>query len=361
MTVSIDHLTSKSGFGDSATYLEQVLQDIVNHLVIQSDFTITHPEYGAIELPAELQQRFEMLSDEVKHHYLQASLQQFIFDNYCSLVINSDKVKISQWSSKNEFLHELSHHNDGHGQGYYQFGWLIVGETETGLLQAKKDGLTLHIQRERHLREEERSAKIGDIVAVKMPPEKAEHDFYVAVGTAGSIDSLDLETDAQIVDIYLNLSSADGALLLMESLTKELNTREISFHFKVLYRPEDYIYCDTARLSFVKKDYNPVQSIIDTIYQTHQAHFQPETLLFTKYLAPGLSVGERPNLKTDLTQHRCQLIAEGLITAWQNEQTSPVDKYKFISDRFQHENISLKQPYLNPHSTDIYAVISADD
>ncbi|MGL5075207.1 MAG: T3SS effector HopA1 family protein, partial [Waterburya sp.] len=199
-----------------------------------------------------------------------------------------------------------------------------------------------------------RSAKIGDIVPVKMPPQKAEHDFYVAVGTAGSIDHLDLETDAQIVDIYLNLSSADGALLLMESLTKELNTEEIPFHFKVLYRPEEYSYCDTARLSFVKKEYNRVKSIIDTIYQTHQAHFQPETLLFTKYLAPGLSVGERPNLKTDLIQHRCQLIAEGLITAWQNDLISPADKYKCISDRFQEENISLEQPYLNPHSTDLY-------
>ncbi|MGL5831791.1 MAG: T3SS effector HopA1 family protein, partial [Waterburya sp.] len=265
----------------------------------------------------------------------------------------SQGVKASQWSNKNKLLHELLHHNDGHGKGYYQSGWLIVGEIED-FVQAKKDGLTLHIQRERHLTEEDRSAKIGDIVAVKMPPQKAEHDFYVAVGTAGSIDHLDLETDAQIVDIYFNLSSADGALLLMESLTKELNTEEIPFHFKVLYRPEQYNYCDTARISFVKKEYNRVQSIIDNIYQTHQAHFQSETLLFTKYLAPGLSVGERPNLKTDLIQHRCQLIAEGLITAWQNDLISPADRYKCISDRFQEENISLEQPYLNPHSTDLY-------
>jgi hypothetical protein len=360
MTVSIDRLSSKSRFGDSATHLKQVLQDIVDHLVIESNLTITHPEYGIVKLPAELQQRFEILSAEAKDHYLQAKLRRFIFDNYCRLITDSQGVKASKWSSKNELLHELLHHNDGHGKGYYQSGWLIVGEIER-FVQVKKDGLTLHIERERHLKEEESSAKIGDIVAVRMPPQKAEHDFSVAIGTAGSIDHLDLETDAQIVDIYLNLSAADGALLLMESLTKELNTVEIPFHFKVLYRPEEYSYCDTARLSFVKKEYNQVQSIIDTIYQTYQAHFQLETLLFTKYLAPGLSVGERPNLQTDLTQHRCQLIAEGLITAWQNEQTSPVDKYKFISDRFQHENISLEQPYLNPHSTDIYKAISVNE
>jgi hypothetical protein len=356
MTVSIDSLTSKNGKSDSNAHLKNILQDIVDHLVIESDLTITHPKYGEIKPPAELQQRFEILSDEAGNYYLQAKLQQFIFDNYCISLTNTNGVKASKWSDKNELLHELSHHNNGHGQGYYQSGWLIVGETKEGFLQARKDGLTLHLQRERHLGQTEQSAKVGDIVAVKMPPEKAEHDFYVAIGTAGSIDHLNLESDDQIVDVYFNLSSADGALVLMENLTKELNAVEVPFHFKVLYRPEDYIYCDTARLSFVKKDYNQVKSIIATIYQAHQACFQPETHLFTKYIAPGLSIGERPNLETDLAQHCCRLIAEALTIAWQNGKTSPVDKYKYISDRFQQENISLEQPYLNPHSTDIYVI-----
>ncbi|MGL4880966.1 MAG: hypothetical protein ACRC8K_07865, partial [Waterburya sp.] len=174
MTVSIDRLISKGGFADSASYLQQVLQDIVDHLVIESNLTITHPEYGIVKLPAELQQRFEILSAEAKDHYLQAKLRRFIFDNYCSLITDSQGVKASQWSNKNELLHELLHHNDGHGKGYYQSGWLIVGEIED-FVQAKKDGLTLHIQRERHLTEEDKSAKIGDIVAIKMPPQKAEH------------------------------------------------------------------------------------------------------------------------------------------------------------------------------------------
>jgi hypothetical protein len=352
MTVSIDSWTSKSKFSDSNTRLKQTLQDIVDNLVIESDLTITHPEHGVIKPPAELQQRFTVLPNEAGH-YLQAKLRQFIFDNYCTLVTDVSGVTASKWLDKNELLHELSHHNDGHGIGYYQSGWLIVGEIER-FVQAHKDGLTLHIERERHLTEAERTAKVGDTVAVKMPPQKAEHDFYVAIGTAGSIDHLDLEVDAQIVDIYFNLSSADGALLLMESLTKELNAANVPFHFKVLYRPEDYIYCDTARLSIVKEDYEQVQQILTSIYQAHQAYFQPETLLFTKYIAPGLSVGERPNLKTDLIKHRCRLVAEALMTARQDTKTSSIDKYKYISDRFQQENISLEQPYLNPHSTDDY-------
>jgi hypothetical protein len=353
MTVSIDSLTSKNKFSDSNARLKEALQDIVDHLVIKSDLTITHPKYGEVQPPVELQQRFKVLPDEAGNHYLQAKLRQFIFDQYCALVTDSSGVKASKWFDKNELLHELSHHNDGHGQGYYQSGWLIVGKVER-FLQAHKEGLTLHIQPERHLTETEKTAKVGDTVAVKMPPQKAEHDFYVAIGTAGSIDHLDLESDAQIVDVYFNLNSADGALVLMENLTKELNAVEIPFHFKVLYRPEDYIYCDTARLSFVKKDYNQVQPIIAAIYQAHKAYFQPETHLFTKYIAPGLSIGERPNLETDLAQHHCRLIAEALMTARQNGKTSPVDKYKYISDRFLQENISLEQPYLNPHSTDLY-------
>ena len=48
------------------------------------------------------------------------------------------------------------------------------------------------------------------------------------------------------------------------------------------------------------------------------------------------------------------MIAEALITAWQQNQTSSIDKLNCICDRFIQVNISLKQPYLNPNSQDIY-------
>jgi HopA1 effector protein family len=360
MTVSTDRYASQTGSNDSATRLEQVLQDIVNKIAIQSDFSIVHPEYGSIELAEELQARFGQMPDHVQNSYLQVKLQQFLYHNYYSLPRlteegeNNEKMENQaiKWS-KSEFLEQLRQNN--HSQSHFESGWLIIGQTDEGLLQVKKDDLTLHIG-SRHLQDLDQSAQVGDIVAVKMRPQLVEQGFYIAVGTAGSINHLAQESDTQIVDIYLNLSS-EGAVALMDSLTIELNGIEIPFHFKVLYRPEDYIVCNTAVLSFERHNYKRVQPIVETVYQNNQSYFQPEIPLFSKYLAPGLSLAERPNsesLLPDFAPNRCQIIAQALILAWREGQKSPEVKLKYICDRFSEAGIDLKRPYLNPNSKDIY-------
>ena len=245
---------------------------------------------------------------------------------------------------------------NNHSDGHFEEGWSIVGETAEGFLQVKKDGLTLHIRSDRHLREVDRAAKIGDVVAVKMPPQLVEPKFYISVGTVGSIDRLDSETDTQIVDIYFNLSS-DGALVLMDRLTDLLNPIEIPFNFKVLYSREDYIYNETAILSFKHQDYDRVAPIVATLYQENKAYFRPDTPLFTKFLALGLSLAEKPKSQQPLLnfgQSRCRIIAQGLIKAWQAGEESNEGKLKYIRDRFSEAGIDLDRPYLNPNSQDIY-------
>lgn len=357
MTLSIDHADNPI---DAGTRLKQVLEDIALKVQIESDFTITHPEHQSVQLPRELQSHFVQLSDEIQQDYLQVKLQQFLQSIYYVSqphVEPESQEKIEnqaiKWS-KSEFVQQLRHNNQS--ESHLEPGWQIVAKTEEDeeeLLQVFKSGLTLHISRDRHLSDQEKLAQVGDIVSVKMPPQLVEPGYFIAVGTAGSIKDLILSSDNPIVDFYLNLSS-QGALTLMKNFTTELNAIAVPFHFQVLYQPDDYIYSDTAILSFVKQDYELIQPIITTIYQHHQAHFQPEIPLFTKYLASGLSVAERPSLDIDLTQHRFQIIAEGLLAAWQQGETSSAARLQYMSDRFKQKNISLQQPYLNPYSTDIY-------
>jgi hypothetical protein len=357
MTLSIDRAVNPTHLGKK---LEQVIEDIALKVQIESDFTLTHPEHQSIQIPAELQSPFAQLPSEVQQNYLQVKLQQFLQSIY---YISQPQVeperqekienKAIKWS-KSEFVQQLRHNN--HSENHLEPGWQILAETEEGFLQVSKNGLTLHISRDRHLSDQEKLAQVGDIVRVKMPPQLVEPGYFIAVGTAGSINDLILSSDNPIVDVYLNISS-QGALALMKNFTAELNAIAVPFHFQVLYRTDDYIYNDTAILSFVKQDYERIQPIIATIYQEHQAYFQPEIPLFTKYLASGLSIAERPALDIHLAQHRFQIIAEGLLAAWQQGKTSISARFQYISDRFQQKNISLEQPYLNPHSTNIYTAI----
>lgn len=354
MILSLDH----PDFTNAAARLKQVLQDIVSDVQIQSDLTITHPEHQSIELPDQLQGRFEQLPSHVQHNYLRVKLQQFL--QYVYYVSESREeleanVKIIEnqaieWS-KSQFFQQLNENN--HGDGYFESGWQIIGETKTGFLQVRKNDLTLHILRDRHLLDQEQSAKVGEVVGVKMPCRLVEPGYYIAVGTAGSINNLVVRPPNSIVDVYLNISS-QGALALMHDFTTRLNAIKIPFHFKVLYQSEDYIYADTAIISFVKQDYDCLQDIIKILYRDNQAYFQPEIPLFTKYLASGLSIAERPPGDYSLAQHRFEIIAEALITAWQQNKVSIAERLECISDRFKQKNISLEYPYLNPNSKDIY-------
>ena len=333
-----------------AARLERVLLDIVHRVEIKSDFSLTHPEHPSVEL-LPMRSHFAHLPSQVQDNYLKVKLQQFLQHIYyvaqpreVDLKIENQAIKWSQ----SKFLQQLKQNN--HGEGYFEPGWQIIGETEEGFLQVYKDELTLYIRRQ-HLIDE--TARLGDIVRVKMPSHRVEPGYYIAVGNAGRIVG---QPDNTVINIYLNLSS-QGALAMMDGLTTKLNAIAIPFLFQVLYRESDYIYSDTATISLFKNDYYHFKQVIKSLYRQHQNYFRSEVPLFTKYLAPGYSMAEQPSLDINLATHRFQLIAEALIMAWQQNLISPMDKLKCISDRFKRENISLKYPYLNPGSKDIYSLM----
>jgi hypothetical protein len=337
---------------------EHLIQDIAAKINILDDFAIYYGDQEPITLPEELQQRFTQLPEEMRNEYLQVKLQNLIQEIYYAKDQDGDREEEKEeavensavkWS-KSRFIKDLQANN--HSQGYFQSGWLIVGQSQDGLLQVKKDDLILHIEAEHHLTPTQQNARKGDLVAIKMPPQLVEPGCYIAVSNAGSLEDL-IAKDEQIVDTYFNIN-AEGALALMDGITEELNRLDLVFHFQVLYHPNDYGWYDSACLSFARCDYKLVKSTLDRIYQKNQTFFQPEIPPFTKYLASGLSLAERPNATISFRQHRCKIIALGLIEAWQTGKKSLPEKVNCILERFKQAEIEFDRPYLNPKSSDIY-------
>ena len=62
--------------------LRDVLWDISNHVEIQSDFSIHHPGYKPLELPAETVSRFQHIPSELQQKYLSLRLQSFLYGVY---------------------------------------------------------------------------------------------------------------------------------------------------------------------------------------------------------------------------------------------------------------------------------------
>ncbi|MDJ0632690.1 MAG: T3SS effector HopA1 family protein [Xenococcaceae cyanobacterium MO_188.B29] len=350
---------------DTPKFLEAALTDIVNQIEFSSDFCIIHPEYQPWQLPAETVTRYQQLPSDIQNQYLRMRLCDFLYGIYfdgslkTALAPDVDSVDMQQHLENKtylevdqEFYQRL--HTSNHGKGYFDPGWLVLKEENDNSLAVTKNSLTLYIKRDRHLQLAEQSARVGDSVRIMFPSNQIESAYYIAIGNAGFQH---LDQQAKIVSVYFNLSS-NGAVAVIDSLTKELNAIALSFSFKLLYNPADYDCYDSGILYFEQRDYPTIYPLLQSIYLKHQSHFQPEVPLFTKVLAPGLALAEEPNQKffeqDNFGRNRCQIVTNGLLVARQKGDESPQGRIAEIREQFSLMGIKLQHSYLNPKSEDIY-------
>jgi hypothetical protein len=187
-----------------------------------------------------------------------------------------------------------------------------------------------------------------------MPKNLVQNGFYMAVSNVGTQDNQD------IVRIYFNLSP-EGAVSVMKNVTTELNNMQVSFSFKALYNPDEYRRYDSAVLYFNKHQYKTIYPMLQQVYSENQDSFFPQVPLFTKQLAPGLGCAEEPTnklaQKESFGTNRCQIIANGLIAAWQAGNNHPESRMTAILEQFTLHKIKLRYPYLNGYSDDIYTTL----
>lgn len=350
--------------------LQTSLTDIVNQVQIESDFCIRHPDYQPLQPPSEIAERFQQLPIDLQDKYLSLQLRSFLYGIYYNASLrqalaadaNSGDFALHQNLENNTFLgidvgfYQRLHESNG-GEGYFDFGWQILREESDNSLAVTKGGLTLHVERERHLQSDAQSAVVGDVVAIRLPKNRVQNGFYMAVSNAGANHRLNAGLLPAIVRIYFNLT-AEGAIAVMDSLTRQLNGLLLPFTFKTLYNPADYGRYDSAVLYFDRNDYDAVLLVLQKVYAEHRSHFHAEVPLFTKVLAPGLALAEEPDHKfaeeESFGMNRCQIVANGLLEARQQGDESPESRIAAILRHFSLLGIELQHSYLNATSEDIY-------
>ncbi len=361
----------KTILGSSENQLLATLEDIVNNIQIESNFCIHHPKYQPFCLPTNLAERFEQqIVDSLRQKYLKLLLRNFIYGIYFSgflqntLALTTNKVfspphhnfEINSLLGIDWQFYQRLHVNN-HGNGYHDPGWQIILQEPDGSLAVAKGGITLHIERKNHLPPYQQNAKVGESVAIWMPKNRLQNGSYVALSNVGQDKQNNPDGDLGVGRIYLNLNPR-GAIVIMGILTRLLNESEIPFSFKVLYNPISYGRFDSGILYFEKVNYPTIHFVLDKIYQEHQSFFQPDVPLFTKFLAPGISVAEEPIEKFTANEsfgmNRCQIIANALSEAWHKNHNSPEERMSKIKQYFQKFNLDLRHPHLNPDSEDVY-------
>jgi hypothetical protein len=361
---------------DVSAYLELmfVLKDIASNIEIRNDFSIRHPRYKPLEIPAEAVARFQQMPAQIKQKFLSSQLCSFLYGIYYNgsmrseFTLDAPAMSLPPNLENNllmgidmTFFQRLHDANDG--EGYFSEGWLILKaeSADDDSLIVKNGGLRLYIQREQHLRAAEQQADVGETVAIKLPKNRLQNEFYVAIGNSGFNSPRTTDT---LVRIYFNLTP-EGAVVVMASLTRRLNQAGILFSFKILYNPQQYHRFDAGVLYFDKVNYEAVSLILAAIHLEYRSHFGQEVPLFTKRLAVGMSVAEEPNLKFAQSEsfgmNRCQIVTDGLLTAFYGGQYSSAERMSAILAQFKMVGIDLEHPYLNSDSDNIYHPLSSAD
>jgi hypothetical protein len=346
-----------------------VLTDIAQNVEIKADqYCVSHPAYPELRLANSVIENLQKLPPTAQQECLGLQVRNFLHSVYFtgirqasqtqkSISINFEVEKQLNQEPDPDFCRQLDKNNCG--EGYFDPGWQVVNPSEPGKLMVHKDGLTLFIDRQQHLPIDSESAAPGDMVAVRLPHNRVERGFYVAVGNLGSHPT-NLDSSESLVIIYFNLKP-EGALAVMNHLTQQLNALQLPFSFKVLYNPINYRRRDVGMLTFASSQYPAVRQQLQVLYMQVKSLFNPDVPLFTKYLAPGLGLATLPagtGKDLDFGLHRCQLLANGLMAAMQQQNEALDNRLLLLNYQFAQQNIDLRFAYRNVKQTDNYRPLS---
>jgi type III HopA1-like effector protein len=251
------------------------------------------------------------------------------------------------------FVDDLSEAN--HGRGAWEPGWVVKAIEQGGTLVVHRaqDDLTLWASAEQY-RSGDRNIAVGSIGRLRIGKELREMlpGYYVILGDADQGD--DIGSSAAVARFYWHLT-ASAAPAWIDELTRRFNAADIAFHAKVLSDPAAYLRADAGVLYVARQDLARAMDLLPALHRSVSSLLRHTTPMFTKRLARGLAAADDPGDGGSFGQHRCRLIAEGLMRAFAEGSTASGDVAAAIAARFEEGGLNIDRPWLNPGSRSIYA------
>jgi hypothetical protein len=232
------------------------------------------------------------------------------------------------------------------GRGSVETGWRIAA-LEGGLACVVRDGLAVYARAE-ELRAGPAAGPGDRGVTLALPKELlgVSPGSYVALGDRG------LDPREPVLRIYWNVR-ASGAAALVSAVTGLLNRRAIPFRLKVASDPEGFGRCDAAVLYVRLRDARRLAPLVARIRGRVAPYLRPLTPVFAARVAPGVAVAEQPRGAESFGQHRCRLLAEGLVRAHEAGARSLAERVAFAARCFASEDVRVDAPHLNAGSPGI--------
>lgn len=245
------------------------------------------------------------------------------------------------------FLRALSQANGG--RGAWQRGWRLAGPARGETLRVRRpDGLVLEAPAEAVRPDGEPRA--GGAVSVLQPKELRglSPGCYVALGDHGTPEG------DEHTGLYWNIA-APGAVTLVARLTYALNGAGLPFWLELPAAPARHGRGDAGVLTVARAECAAAITLVRPLLRTLAAHLGEPAPAFTKPLARGLALAERPAGGRRFGEHRCRLLAEAIVAAAEAGARRPGERLAVVRERFGAAGISLDAPFLRPGPDDAYA------
>ncbi|GAA2367964.1 T3SS effector HopA1 family protein [Streptomyces cuspidosporus] len=231
------------------------------------------------------------------------------------------------------------------GSGYWDSGWRAV-PTGPGGRRVTKNGLTLTVTAQETLPP---SPAPGQPVAVRFPPARPYMypGWYLAIGDEG----MPRHGERPVVRLYYTPGEPASAAGLMRALTGRLCAARVPYQLKAANHPEGYERRDAMVLYLYRDDWLLMERELADIHHRHLDALRDTGPAFALELGRGWWLADEPEQRQgrlmSFGQHRCLLVAEGLVAAWRDGRTTAADRLDAIEERYRAERLDPAHPYLN--------------
>lgn len=283
--------------------LHETLTEILTGLVIQPNFTISHPQHPDFTVAEMVADRLQASSPEIQTKFLVQHLQSYLMGTYFSQVYREPPEKPQGFANDETlFLSQIQAANSGHG--YYDLNWILESIEEDQQVAVVKDGLRLYMP-SNCVYAPTGELSPGELVAIVMPKNIMKIDRYVAIGNYGRLPEL------PITNVYWNCSPA-AAIEVIGELTTGLNQLAIPFELQIEPNTSAYHRLEPLILGILSSDYPKIEPLL---YQIHAVHpTRPGVPPFVYKLATGVAVAETENPQIDFAALCCRSISLGIVS-----------------------------------------------
>lgn len=329
-------------------YRKQI-RDVVRAVEITSPTSFAWLGSPSERLPTQIRRA---IPDEVARAHLLATLRERLYKDYYRIGFASASLsevgEVSVSCQETKLAAKVAEANVG--KGYLEDGW-VVQSVEGERIAVRRRGLELWVTPEGCSLSTGAALTPGANVRLQLPRES--FDLSPGYYTAMSDTPLAWEGIGTLVRLYWNVRP-EYAARLVRAVTWRLNSQGVPFRLKVLNDAIFYGRCDTAVMYLLKPDVGIAGRSIAQVYEEVREGCRPPVPALTKKLAPGVALAEEVGQGESFGQHRCGVLAEGLVRAHDRGLADEEQRLGAVTEVLEEAGISMQRPYLAAGSADDY-------